>query len=328
MKRFTRRDIVISAGLAAPALLASRLAHGATPSFPAKNIQFVIPYAPGGGFDIYVRVIGPVMEKYLPNKVSIVPLNIAAGGGSRGVAQLYRAKPDGYTIGILNIPGMFILQKQQGAGAYDLAKFSWIGAMGEGERYVISVGAKSPLKTYADLKALSAKRPVKLSVTGPEGTAYAATMIGSQLLGLRTQLITGYKGSADYVVAAIRGDSDAVIATVPTTLRFVRGGTVRVLASFETHSSIPGVPDATTLGQSELDNITVERLVAAPPGLPPDVQNILSTTLAKALADPIVVKWAKENDLLMRARTPQQAADLVAQQRAFFDKWKKYLVSG
>jgi tripartite-type tricarboxylate transporter receptor subunit TctC len=328
MNRFTRRDVVISAALAAPALLVPKLAHGAAPSFPAKNIQFVIPYAPGGGFDVYVRVIGPVMEKYLPNKVSIVPLNIAAGGGSRGVAQLYRAKPDGYTIGILNIPGMFILQQQQGAGAYDLAKFSWIGAMGEGERYVISVGAKSPLKTYADLKALSAKRPVKLSVTGPEGTAYAATMIGSQLLGLRTQLITGYKGSADYVVAAMRGDSDAVIAAIPTTLRFVRGGTIRVLASFETHSSIPGVPDATTLGQPELDHITVERLVAAPPGLPPDIQAILSTALAKALADPIVVKWAKENDLLMRARTPQQAADLVAQQRAFFDKWKKYLVSG
>src|SRR5207248_3360404 len=115
--------------------------------------------------------------------------------------------------------------------------FSWNGAMGEGERSVISGGATSALKTFADLKALSAKRPVKLSVTGPEGTAYAATMIGSQLLGLRTQLITGYKGSADYVVAAIRGDSDAVIAAIPTTLRFVRGGTIRVLASFETHSS-------------------------------------------------------------------------------------------
>ena len=122
------------------------------------------------------------------------------------MTQLYRAKPDGYTIGILNIPGMFILQQQQGAGAYDLSKFSWVGTMGEGERYVISVGSKSPLKTYADLKALSAKRPVKLSVTGPEGTAYAATMIGTQLLGLKTQLITGYKGSVDYVVAAIRGD--------------------------------------------------------------------------------------------------------------------------
>ena len=326
MKDITRRDLVIGAGLAAPALMLPRVAQGAA-AFPNKNIQFVIPYAPGGGFDVYVRVIAPVMEKYLPNKANIVPINIASGGGSRGVSQLYRAKPDGYTIGILNIPGMFILQQQQGAGAYDLAKFSWIGAMGEGERYVICVGSNSSLKTFADLKALSAKRPVKLSVTGPEGTAYAATMIGSQLLGLKTQLITGYKGSADYVVAAIRGDSDAVIAAIPTALRFVRGKTIRVLATFETHSSFPNVPDATALGQAELDNISVERVVAAPPGLPADIQNTLSAALNKALADPIVVKWAKENDLIMRSRTPQDTTQLVAQQRVFFDKWKKYLTA-
>src|SRR6478672_11630489 len=113
MNRFTRRDIVMSAGLAAPALILPRAARSAA-AFPTKNIQFVIPYAPGGGFDVYPRVVAPVMEKYLPNKVNIVPINVPSGGGSRGVAQLYRAKADGYTIGILNVPGMFILQQQQG----------------------------------------------------------------------------------------------------------------------------------------------------------------------------------------------------------------------
>jgi tripartite-type tricarboxylate transporter receptor subunit TctC len=327
MTGVTRRELMVSAGLAASSLAVPRDALGAA-AFPAKPINFIIPYAPGGGFDIYVRLVGPVMEKYLPNKVSIVPVNIAAGGGSRGVAQLYRSRPEGYTIGILNIPGMFILQQQQGSAAYDLSRFSWIGTMGEGERYAISVGAKSPLKSYADLKALSAKRPVKLSVTGPEGTAYAATMIGTQLLGIRPQLISGYKGSVDYVVAAIRGDSDAVIAALPTTLRFMRGGQVRVLASFETHSSIPGIPDATSLGQPELDKISIERLVGAPPGLPLPIQNLLASVLAKALNDPVVVKWAKDNDLIMVPRAPEATAQLVAQQRAFFDKWRKYLVTG
>jgi len=327
MTLLTRREVIAAAGLAAPSLMMARNGFAAA-AFPTKPINFIIPYAPGGGFDVYVRLIGPVMEKYLPNKVSIVPVNIAAGGGSRGVAQLYRSKADGYTVGILNIPGMFILQQQQGTAAYDLAKFSWIGTMGEGERYAISVGAKSPLKSYADLKALSAKRPVKFSVTGPEGTAYAATMIGTQLLGLRPQLISGYKGSVDYVVAAIRGDSDAVIAALPTTLRFVRGGQVRVLASFETHSSVPGVPDATSLGKPELDQISVERLIGAPPGLPAAQQNVLASALAKALADPVVTKWAKENDLIMVPRAPDATAKLVAEQRAFFDKWRKYLVTG
>ena len=326
MKKFTRRDVVAST-LAVPLAAMSRSASAAA-GFPNKNIQFVIPYAPGGGFDVYVRFVGPVMEKYLPNKANIVPINVPAGGGSRGVAQLYRSRPDGYTIGILNVPGMFILQQQQGAGAYDLAKFSWIGSMGEGERYFISVGNNSPLKTFDDLKALSAKRPVKLSVTGPEGTAYAATQIGTQLLGLKTQLITGYKGSVDYVVAAIRGDSDAVIAAIPTTMRFVRGGQVRVLASFEAKSSIPGVPDATKLGKPELDNISVERLIAAPPGVPPEIVNALSATLAKALADPAVVAWAKQNDLVMKSHTPAETVAILKQQQIFFDKWKKYLVTG
>src|SRR5947209_9999442 len=149
MSGFSRRELLIGCGLAAPTLMFAREGFSAA-AFPVKNIQFIIPYAPGGGFDVYVRLIGPVMEKYLPNKVSIVPVNIAAGGGSRGVAQLYRAKPDGYSVGILNIPGMFILQQQQGTAAYDLSKFSWIGSMGECERYAISVGTKSPLKTFTD----------------------------------------------------------------------------------------------------------------------------------------------------------------------------------
>src|SRR5258708_12601650 len=187
MNRCTRREILMSAGVAAPALILPRIAQGAV-AFPTKNIQFVIPYAPGGGFDVYPRVVAPVMEKYLPNKVNIVPINIAAGAGSRGVTQLYRSKPDGYTIGIINIPGMFILQQQQGAGAYDLSKFSWIGTMGEGERYMISVGSKSPLKTYADLKALSANRPVKLSVTGPPPPPSAPPMPPPQFPRLNPHL--------------------------------------------------------------------------------------------------------------------------------------------
>jgi tripartite-type tricarboxylate transporter receptor subunit TctC len=327
MPRWKRRD-VIQAGIATPALFATRHAFAAGAEFPARNIQFMIPYAPGGGFDVYVRVIAPVMEEYLPHRVNIVPVNVAGGGGSKGTVQLYRARPDGYSIGIFNIPGAFILQQQQGGSAYDLAKFAWIGAVGEGEHYAIAVAANSPLKSFDDLKALSRQRPVKFSATGPEGTAYAATLIGTRLLGLRTQLITGYKGSADYVVAAVRGDSDAVIAGIPTAMRFVRSKTIRLLASFERRSSFAGIPDATSLGQPDLEQITIERVVGAPPGTAAAIQAVISTTLAKALADARVQKWARDNDLLMTAKTPAETAALVGRQRAFFDRWKNYLTTG
>lgn len=300
----------------------------AASDYPARNIQFIIPYAPGGGFDSYVRFISPVMEHSLPRAVSIVPMNVTAGSGARGITQLYRSKPDGYTIGIFDVPGMFIQQAVQGKGAYDLSKFAWIGCMGEGERYLIGVGANSPLKTYADLQALSAKRAVKFSCTGLEGTATAAAIIGTELLGIRRQLITGYRGSSDYIVAAIRGDADAVISATSTMMRFAKAGQLRILASFEAHASLPGIPDATRLGKPDLDQITVERPVAAPPGTPPEIQNILSSALAKALGDPRVVAWAKENDIVMRSKTPVEAAALVERQRLFFERWRKYLVTG
>ena len=328
MGNFTRRSLIVSAGIAAPALLSSRVSLGASASnFPFKPIRFIIPYAPGGGFDVYVRVIAPVMEQLLPKRVAIIPLNVSGGGGARGVIQLYRARPDGYTLGIFNIPGVFILQQQQGSQSeYDLAKFTWIGAMGEGEHYVLAVGANSPLKSYDDLKKLSAERPVKFSATGPEGTAYAATVIGTKLLGLRSQLITGYKSSADYVVAAIRGDSDAVIASYPTAMRFVRGNQIRLLATFRKEPGSP-IPDADALGQPDLDQIRVERVVGAPPGLPLEVRAMLSNALAKAVIDPKVVAWAKENDIVMLPKTAPTTAALVGRQRAFFEHWKQYLTA-
>ena len=327
MVRVSRREF-ISAGIGSSLVLAPRGVSAASGAFPAKNIQFIIPYAPGGGFDSYVRFISPVIEQHLPSRISIVPINVTAGSGARGISQLYRSKPDGYTIGIFDVPGMFIQQALQGSNAYDLSKFAWIGCMGEAERYLLGVGANSPLKTYADVQALSAKRPVKFAVTGLEGTATAAAIIGTEMLGIKRQLITGYRGSSDYIVAAIRGDSDAVISATSTMMRFARAGQLRILASFETRATIPGIPDATSLGKPELDQITVDRPVAAAPGTPPEIQNILSGALAKALADPKVIAWAKENDIVMKSKTPQEATALVARQHAFFDQWKKYLVSG
>jgi tripartite-type tricarboxylate transporter receptor subunit TctC len=326
MPRITRREFAFSSTLALACSVCGRVSHAAEP-FPQKPIQFIIPYASGGGFDAYVRFIAPVMEAYLPRRVNIVPINVTAGSGARGISQLYRAKPDGYTIGIFDVPGMFIQQAIQGNTAYDLSRFAWIGCMGEGERYLLGVGANSPLKSYADVQKLSRQRPVKFSCTGLEGTATAAAIIATEVLGIKRQLITGYRGSSDYIVAAIRGDSDAVISATSTMLKFARAKQLRILASFALHSPIPGIPDATSLGKPQLDEVTVERPVAAPPGTPPQLQAILSSALAKALADPKVVAWAKDNDLVMRSKTPAEAAELVARQRAFFEKWKKLLVT-
>jgi tripartite-type tricarboxylate transporter receptor subunit TctC len=304
-------------------VVAASGASGVTAGFPERDITFIIPNQVGGGFDAYVRAIAPAMERHLPNKVNVVPLNVPAGGGAKGVSQLYRARPDGYTIGILNIPGLFILQAR--GGGYDLNKFTWLAGLGR-DPYGLAVAWNSPIKSVADLQALSAKRPVKFTTTGPDGTAYGVTMIATDLLGIKLQLITGYKGSSEYVAAAVRGDGDAVITNLPILERFEAGQSLRLLASFTTDGTRPDVPNAAALGTPQLADIAVERMVAAPPNLPPAIKKILVEALDKAVNDPEVVALSEKSGMGLKLQSPEEVAADVHAQANFFDRWRKYLV--
>ncbi len=317
----TRRGFsCLAAAFAAKAL-------DADSGYPSRSIDFIIPKAPGGGFDSLVRMISPPFERFLPHKVSVVPDNIPAGGGGKGISQLYRSRPDGYTLGAVDIPGTFILQARQGGGAFDLQKMVWLSSLAKPEYMCLAVGQNSPIKSFADLKALAQKRTLKFTSSGPEGTAYAATLVGAALLGLKAQLITGYKGSSDYVIGAIRGDGDAVIAPISSVRPLQKANSLRVLASFESHSTFPGVPDATALGQPDLTKILLERMVAAPPGLPSDIKAIISGALTKALGDPQTVNLAKKLGIELAPDGPDQATARIRQSAEFFNQWKKYLTA-
>lgn len=307
--------------LSVGALLPPGLAAAA--NYPTKDIRFIIPYGAGGGFDLEVRRIAPFMQANLPGKVQVVPDNIATGGGVLGISQLYRAKPDGTTIAVMNIPGLFVLQRS-GTAAFDLEKFSYIGSLSR-DLYGIGVAEGSPIKTVADLQALSAKRPLKFTSTGREGTAFSAAVISNHLLGIRATYISGYKGANDYVVAAIRGDGDAVVSTLPLLKQMQAGGLLRIIATFETSSSVPGAADATNLGQKDLSSLVLERIVAAPPKLPADIQEILSVALAKALHTPESAEAAAKQGSMLSVLSPDETAALIGRQAKFYDTWKTLL---
>ncbi|NLS07070.1 hypothetical protein HGP14_27610 [Rhizobium sp. P32RR-XVIII] len=299
------------------------LALAATPvvaaDFPAKNIEFVIPVSPGGGFDTYVRAISPTMERHLPQSVNVVPTNVPAAGGARGAAQVFRAKADGYTIGIFNIPGMLVPQIRGDSGLqYDLTKMTWLASFGHDD-YGVGVPSASSYKTVADLKALG--RPVKFTASGPSSTAYSTTMIATDMLGIKREIISGYKGSNDYVLAVIRGDGDAVIGPLPLLKKFAESGEMRIIGTFEEKSSVPGAQNATEMGRPELSKLTLGRLVAGPPDLPPEVAKTLADSLMAAMQDPDTVKWSKESGIDIE---PGDAAAAKASLESQFDFYKQY----
>ena len=302
----------IATALAAPANAAG---------FPEKNIEFIIPFGPGGGFDRTVRIVSPALEQTLPNKVEVVPNNVPGAGGAKGLATVFRAKPDGYTLAIANMPGAAIPAITGEPAEYQVDKFTWIARLAT-EEYMLAVPAKSSIRTIEDLQKLG--RPLKIPSTDFGSTAYAASEIFGQVLKFSSTHLVGYKGTNDYIVAVIRGDGEAAVAPVATLKKFIEAGDMRAIFTTEEKSSVPGVKSIGELGYKELVGLGVERFVVGPPGIPPATVKILSDGLMKAIASPEAQAHAeKEGFAFQPADKAKTSAD---QTLKFYSKYKSALI--
>jgi tripartite-type tricarboxylate transporter receptor subunit TctC len=316
-------EVFMLARLLATAALAALTASPAWAQFPEKNIEFLIPFGPGGGFDRTVRLISPYMEKALPKKVEVLPKNLPGAGGRRALATVYRAKPDGYLISIMNSPGAAIPSLLGEKVEYDLNKFAWVAKLG-GEDYMIGVAANSSLHSVDDLKKLG--RPVKIPTTGFGSTAYAAAAVFAASFGIAAEHIPGYKGTNDYIVGIIRGDGDIAVAPVSTFKQFVDSGQIRPLVTFEEKSSMPGAKTVAELGHAELSGLAVERYVVAPPNTPANIVKVLSDAMGKAAADPEAKARAEKSGEPLEFIPDVKAKAAFDKELAIYEKYKSAIV--
>ncbi|MGH6769746.1 MAG: tripartite tricarboxylate transporter substrate binding protein [Xanthobacteraceae bacterium] len=308
--------LVLAVATAATALLP---AASAWAQFPQRNIEFLIPFGPGGGFDRTVRMVSPFMEKALPKKVEVLPKNLPGAGGRRALATVFRAKPDGHLISIMNSPGAAIPALLGEKIEYDLAKFAWIAKIG-GEDYMIGASAKGPIKSIDDLKKLG--RPVKIPTTGFGSTAYAAAAVFAAAFGLKAEHIPGYKGTNDYIVGIVRGDGDVAVAPVSTFKQFVESGQIRPILTFEEKSSMPGVKTVAEIGLKELSGLAVERYIVAPPKTPANIVKILSDALGKAANNPELKAMAAKTGEPLDYIPASQAEAAFNKALAVYEKYK------
>ena len=288
---------------------------GAVAKYPEKTITFIIPYKPGGGFDTYVRALAPILEKRLG--VTVVPKNMPGAGGRKGATYLYKSKPDGYRISIMNLPGKAIaaIQGKKGVG-YDIRKFTWLGQIAS-DSYVIAVAGKSKINSIADLKKLG--RTIKTAGTGKGATSYVVSQIAGNILGLKLKLVTGYKGSSGMSIAVIRGDTDIGFFAYRSYSKFAKSGDLRAIAALDEKGAIK-------LGKPGLSKLRIHRLVAAPPGLPADIKKTLEDALFASINDAGFKKWAKKARRPLAALKGKESEKLIDELVAFYtghkDKFK------
>lgn len=296
----TIRDLAACALLAATFNPMSALAADGADFFKDKTVTYIVPTAPGGGYDYYGRLVAEFMQRHLPGSTFVVR-NMPGAGHIIGVNAIAAAKPDGLTLGIVN-QGLIYNQLVGTDGIkFDLAKLSWVGkAAAEPRVFVIS--ALSPIKTFADLKS---SKVVNFSSCGVGCAAYVETRLLTHAMRLPINLMPGYNGNEDQM-AMRRGEIDANFASYSAFRSFVENGYGKFL--FAVGGSVDGVPQLRDLVKDQNAETTallnllqaqgdIARLTAGPPGIPDGRLEVLRAAYKKTFEDADFKDKAKQGKI-------------------------------
>ncbi len=256
MQRVTNfeSDTAVARVCAAAALAIVALSQAARAQYPDKNIDLIVPYGPGGGFDIYARAVAKAMENHLPKNVRVIVRNIPGAGSVNGIATMYRAAPDGYTMGIVDLPGAVAPQIMGEQLPYDLDKATWLGTVNIGV-YSLVIGKKAAFSTLEAFQKPPGRAPY-FATTGSNDLAMAK--IAAAVLGIKAQFLTSYTGGPATHLAIIRGEADAGLGIDVAIARHLASGDLRQLVWFAkkgARGTPPGVATADDVGHPELANL-------------------------------------------------------------------------
>ncbi len=287
----TKRISVLAAALISALLTTTAARADAVADFyRGKTVQLVLGYGPGGGYDVYARLVARFLGKYIPGQPTVVVVNMPGAASLRGTNYLYNTAPkDGSVIGAFarDMPLLGVMGGNP-AVQFDPRKFTWLGSASNSANDVYLLFVRKDAATNSIEAALDAARPpIVLSGTGEGATGNDVAILLRDTLKLDFKIITGYPDSGAMFLAVDRKEVDgrfvglsAVRSAKPEWLKPDSG--MKALLQFAHQSRHPLFPDAPTALELARDDRaralinlaslpwTLSRPVAAPPGVPDD----------------------------------------------------------
>ena len=258
-------------------------------------IEVIVGFAPGGTTDVMVRVLAPYIAKQLGDAASLVIVNKAGASGEIGVAQVKRAKPDGYTLGIVNLPGYFFVPMYRKA-SYSTSELTLVARV---------VSDPTVMVTRKDSKLTDLKQVVVQLKSAPSSLAAGHNGVGTNghlamaRLERAAQIKMNsipYNGSAQQKTAIAGSQLDiAFLAASEVPDPDNEATPMRLLAQFSKTrvARLNSIPTTYDLGFPV--EMTAERGFAAPNGLPPQMLARLQKAIEAAMSDPEYVKAARND---------------------------------
>lgn len=302
--------------LAALAFALSPLCANAASWQPKGDVNVIVAYKAGSGTDTGARLLASEAEKNIGK--TLVINNLPGGDGKIGWTQLVNAKPDGQTIGFINLPTFTTLATQPDS-TFSVADIVPI-ANHLNETGVVAVKADSPWKTIQDLVAACKEKPTyRASTNGVEASNHTAAQLLAKSGGFDYKAIP-YGGTADQLLALRQGEADFTCAKVADVAPLIKGDKpeLRVLGVFA-EERLPELPDVPTLKESGLYDkwYGSARGIVAPKGTPPEIIDFYVEAFRKTLEDPANLAAHKKAGLSVDFMDNKQFAKLIADQEQF-----------
>lgn len=274
-----RRRTLLAAS-AATALASPAISQAA---FPRRGIQLIVAFAAGGSTDVGARLLAAAAEKELGQTVTVV--NKGGAGGQLGFTEIARAKPDGYTLGFINLPAVntIVLDPERKA-VFNMQSFIPVAnqVLDPG---LIWVKGDSPFKSLKDLVEAAKKAPntVRACTTGILSDDHLAILMTHEAAGVEFRIVH-FDSGTQQLAGVLGGHVDVAFDNVGSVVKRVQSGEVRGLAVTDHVRSpfLPNVPTTKELGFPTIISSST-RGVAAPKGTPADVIKVLESAFLKAI---------------------------------------------
>ena len=294
-------------------------------SYPSKPIRAIVAFAPGGGTDVYARLIMARLAERM-DQARIVVDNRPGGGGYIGAEMVAKAPADGYTVLFTAaniVMSLKLFPKQPVDPMRDFQPVSMLVK----EPSLLAVHPSLPAKSVKELIALGRANPGKINYGGGHGTSsHLNTELFKMMANVNFVQVPYSGGTGPAVIGALVGEAPVVIAPISAALQHAKSGRLRGLAITlpERAAALPEYPAvAETLpGYAAFQWYGV--LVRA--GTPAEIVNTLHAELVKVMQAPDLRARIESEGSVPSSTTPQEFA---AHMRTETVKWAKVVeVSG
>jgi tripartite-type tricarboxylate transporter receptor subunit TctC len=282
----------------------------------------VVGFAPGGGTDITARTLASYLEKELGGSVLVV--NKPGASGAIGLSYVARAKPDGYTLGMTNMPGLLTLPIERNPG-FTAQDFTYLATLVR-DPSAFSVSIDAPYKTLKELIAAAKDKPGAISYgsTGVGTDDHLAMVLFEQITHVDLNHVP-FNGAGPLRNAVMGGHAAIGGMNLGEAMPY-NGKTLRILGqASEKRSDL--APDVPTFKEQGVDLVFAsERGVVAPKRLPPEVEKKLAEALDRVAMNPEfqdhMKKQFTEMDYLPGDQWQARLKQADAQFRALWEKQK------